>query len=36
VRVGDSEWNARGADAAIGARVRVTGADGAVLLVEGV
>ncbi|MGB5021771.1 NfeD family protein [Sphingorhabdus sp.] len=36
VRVGDSEWNARGADAAIGALVRVTGADGAVLLVEGV
>lgn len=34
VKVGDTEWNARGADAAIGARVRVTGADGAVLLVE--
>jgi inner membrane protein len=36
VKVGDSVWNARGADAAVGARVRVTGADGAVLLVEGV
>ena len=36
VKVGDSVWSARGADAAIGARVRVTGADGAVLLVEGV
>ena len=36
VRVGDTEWSARGADAAAGARVRVTGADGAVLLVEGV
>jgi inner membrane protein len=34
VKVGDSEWNARGADAKPGARVRVTGADGAVLLVE--
>ncbi len=34
VKVGDSEWNARGTDAAIGARVRVTGAEGAVLLVE--
>jgi len=35
VKVGDSVWSARGVDAAIGARVRVTGADGAVLLVEG-
>jgi inner membrane protein len=34
VKVGDTEWNARGPDTAIGARVRVTGADGAVLLVE--
>lgn len=34
VRHGDSEWLARGADAAIGARVRITGSDGAVLLVE--
>ncbi len=36
VKVGDSVWSARGADAGVGARVRVTGADGAVLLVEGV
>ncbi len=36
VKVGDSVWSARGVDAAVGARVRVTGADGAVLLVEGV
>ena len=35
VKVGDSVWSARGADAAIGSRVRVAGADGAVLLVEG-
>ena len=35
VKVGDSVWSARGVDAAIGCRVRVTGADGAVLLVEG-
>ena len=35
VKVGDSVWPARGVDAAIGSRVRVTGADGAVLLVEG-
>ena len=34
VKVGDSEWNARGVDAAMGAQVRVTGADGATLLVE--
>lgn len=34
VRVGDSEWNARGPDAPAGARVRVTGAEGAVLRVE--
>ena len=35
VKVGDSVWSARGADAGVGARVKVTGADGAVLLVEG-
>jgi membrane protein implicated in regulation of membrane protease activity len=35
VKVGDSVWSARGVDAAIGSRVRVIGADGAVLLVEG-
>lgn len=34
VRLGDSEWLARGADAAVGERVRVTGSDGAILLVE--
>lgn len=35
VKVGDSVWSARGADADVGSRVKVTGADGAVLLVEG-
>lgn len=35
VKVGDSVWSARGVDAAIGSRVRVKGADGAVLLIEG-
>lgn len=35
VKVGDSVWNARGMDADMGANVRVIGADGAVLLVEG-
>lgn len=34
VRHGDSEWLARGVDAAPGMRVRITGSDGAVLLVE--
>ncbi|NWK95380.1 hypothetical protein DM806_06815 [Sphingobium lactosutens] len=34
VRVGDSVWTARGADASAGERVRVTGAEGSVLLVE--
>jgi membrane protein implicated in regulation of membrane protease activity len=34
VHLGDTEWLARGADAPVGARVRVTGSDGAVLLVE--
>ena len=36
VKVGDTVWAARGTDAASGARVRVTGADGAVLLVESI
>lgn len=36
VKVGDGVWSARGADAGVGDRVRVTGADGAVLLVEAV
>jgi membrane protein implicated in regulation of membrane protease activity len=34
VKVGDSEWIARGADAATGSKVRVTGSAGADLLVE--
>lgn len=34
VHLGDSEWIARGADAKRGERVRVTGTDGAILLVE--
>ena len=34
VRHGDSEWLARGPDIAMGERVRITGSDGALLLVE--
>jgi membrane protein implicated in regulation of membrane protease activity len=34
VRIGDGVWLARGADQPEGARVRVTGIDGAVLIVE--
>lgn len=34
VRVGDGEWSARGAPAAIGERVRITGVDGNCLTVE--
>ncbi len=34
VRVGDSEWNARGGPAAAGDRVRITGVDGNCLKVE--
>ncbi len=34
VKVGDSVWTARGADAEVGARVRVTGAAGTCLTVE--
>lgn len=34
VKVGDSVWNAKGSDAAEGAKVRVTGSEGATLLVE--
>jgi hypothetical protein len=34
VRVGDSVWNARGPDAELGARVRITGATGTCLEVE--
>jgi inner membrane protein len=35
VRVGDGIWPATGSDAPVGARLRVTGADGGVLRVEG-
>ncbi|MFC7537046.1 NfeD family protein [Sphingomonas sp. GCM10030256] len=34
VRVGDSEWSARGGPASIGERVRITGVDGNCLTVE--
>lgn len=34
VRLGDSEWGVRGPDAEPGTRMRVSGHDGAVLLVE--
>lgn len=34
VRVGDSEWSARGSPAAVGTRVRITGVDGNCLTVE--
>jgi membrane protein implicated in regulation of membrane protease activity len=34
VHFGDSEWIANGPDVAVGERVRITGADGATLLVE--
>jgi membrane protein implicated in regulation of membrane protease activity len=34
VHFGDSEWIASGPDLAVGERVRITGADGATLLVE--
>lgn len=34
VKVGDSEWIARGADAEAGTRVRITGSRGVELLVE--
>ena len=36
VKVGDSVWSAKGSDAAVGARVRITGSDGSVLNVEAV
>lgn len=36
VKVGDTVWSARGTNAAEGSQVRVTGADGAVLLVEAI
>lgn len=34
IKHGDSEWLARGPDLDIGTRVRITGSDGAILLVE--
>lgn len=34
VRLGDSEWLAKGADAVVGTRLRVVGHDGVVLVVE--
>ena len=34
MKLGDSEWIARGPDAAAGERVRISGSEGAVLLVE--
>lgn len=34
VKVGDGVWSARGVEAAVGDRLRVTGTDGAVLMVE--
>ena len=34
IKVADSVWMARGPDAVIGSRVRVTGQQGAILLVE--
>ena len=36
IKHGDSEWLARGPDAAVGERVRITGSNGAVLVVEAV
>ena len=36
VKVGDSVWSAKGADAMIGSKVKITGANGSVLMVEGV
>src|SRR4029079_14694471 len=34
VRVGDSEWSARGGPGSVGERVRITGVEGNCLLVE--
>ncbi|SFG17067.1 hypothetical protein SAMN05518801_10925 [Novosphingobium sp. CF614] len=34
VKLGDSEWLAKGADAVVGTRLRVAGHDGVVLMVE--
>ena len=34
VKLGDSEWLARGPDAPVGARMRVTAVQGVILIVE--
>ena len=34
VKVGDGVWPAKGADCEVGTKVRITGADGTVLVVE--
>lgn len=34
VKIGDSLWQAEGADAAVGTRVKITGVNGSVLIVE--
>ena len=34
IHYGDGEWNVRGPDVAVGERVKITGSDGATLLVE--
>ena len=34
VKIGDSEWIARGGDMAVGEHVRISGSEGAILLVE--
>jgi membrane protein implicated in regulation of membrane protease activity len=34
IKLGDSEWIARGPNVAVGERVRISGSEGAVLLVE--
>ncbi len=36
VKVGDSVWSAKGPETPVGAKVRITGAQGSVLTVEGV
>ena len=36
VKVGDTVWSAKGTDAAVGSKVRITGAQSSVLMVEGI
>ena len=36
VKVGDTVWSAKGTDASVGSKVRITGAQGSVLMVEGI